>query len=218
MFVLISGMSCQVAAQSVFDSVAATAKVTAHIGKVRKSAPALSSLNVVHRSIEYRVDYADPSFDFSRVKDSTFLTRMSRQVLVTRFADIKHKGSDVYVKVKDTRFPLNNLEILVDQQGNIVRDIPAQEIQRAMQLIDSSSLISIDKAKSICRKSADGGFDVAHARLLVDISASDIRWQLWGAPNTRSNQQAFFEVDAHSGRIIQQKVNQMTLSGSVIQR
>lgn len=202
-------------AQTVFDSVSVAGKVKTYVQSVKQDVPVLEAFRPVVGKVENRVDLSSGSFDFSRAEDASYLKERTKKVLVTRYADIRHTGADVYVQTTSTKFPLTNLEIHADAAGKIVKGLPFQEIQQALELLQKNKLLSLEQVKVIYSQRATAA-SISYANLLIDLPTSTVKWQVRSVPNWQTKRQDLLEIDAASGQVLLQQQQTMNISSATV--
>lgn len=201
--------------QASFDSAAVSGKIKDHILSKKSEIPTELRRNKAKETIEKRIDFQSPDFDFSKTENAEYLQQRTQDVMIIKFEDIKQTGQDIYVQNGTTRYSLTNLEMHADARGKIIKDLPYQEIQSALHLIKSNNLISFPQAESIYKKNARAGKEYSYANLLVDLTSQTIKWQFHGKPNWQTKKQESIDIDAKSGKILSQDLKTTNTSGSL---
>ena len=201
-------------AQVSFDSLYVLSKIKAHMSQLKQELPVVNLLKEVAGKVEDRVDFSAPSFDFKRTEDRAYMKEKAKKVYVRSFADIRHSGCDVYIQNGTSKYPLSNLELHADASGKIVRDLPFQEIQQAMKLIEAGGLLSLQQVQSIYKNSGKSGQTAGYVCLLIDLPTSALIWQVRGVPNWQTRQQELMELDAKTGRMLRQEMKPISVTSS----
>jgi hypothetical protein len=188
--------------QPTFDSNTVASKVMDYLSSRSSIIPPGLKQKNVSPKIEQRLNLSTEGFDFSKAENPEYILQKSQKVMVVKFEDIKHFGRDIYIQNESTKYPLTNMEIHADASGKIVKDLPYQEMQSALKLIQSNNLVSFSQAEDIYKKNAQSGKDFSYANLLIDLPTQTVKWQFRGKPNWQNKTQEFMEINAESGKII----------------
>jgi hypothetical protein len=136
--------------------------------------------------------------------------------MVLKFADIKQAGNDIYVQTAKARYPLSNMEVHADASGKMVKDLPYDEINTAVQLLQSSVLISPKQVVEIFNANHKSVGGYTYMNLLIDLTNNTVKWQVRGTPDGQKQQQELLEIDAVSGKVLLQQTKAMNVASTFI--
>lgn len=188
--------------QATFDSSTVASKVKDYLSSKSSIIPSGLKQKNASPNIERRLNLSAAGFDYSKAENPEYILQKSQKVMVVKFEDIKHFGCDIYIQNGSTKYPLTNMELHADASGKVVKDLPYQEMQSALKLIESNNLVSFSQAEGIYKKNAQSGKDFSYANLLIDLPTQTVKWQFRGKPNMQNRTQESMEINAENGKII----------------
>lgn len=201
--------------QAKFDSSLVIKKMNAVLQEKQQKMPAvLKRKDMV--TIENRVDFNAAGFDFKKAGDAAYLQSKTKKVMVLKFADIKQAGHDIYIQTANARYPLSNMEVHADASGKMLKDLPYDEINAAVLLLQSSALITPKQVVAIFNANHKSVGGYTYMNVLIDLTSNTIKWQVRGAPDLQKQEQEVLEIDAISGQVLVQQIKKMNVASAFI--
>lgn len=201
--------------QAKFDSSLVIKKMNAVLQEKQQKMPAvLKRKDMV--TIENRVDFNAAGFDFKKAGDAAYLQSKTKKVMVLKFADIKQAGNDIYIQTANARYPLSNMEVHADASGKMLKDLPYDEINAAVLLLQSSALITPKQVVAIFNANHKSVGGYTYMNVLIDLTSNTIKWQVRGAPDLQKQEQEVLEIDAISGQVLVQQIKKMNVASAFI--
>jgi hypothetical protein len=201
--------------QTDFDSSSVSGKIKEHLLRKKYEIPVELKKKNSKECIEKRIDLLATDFDFSKTESPEYLQERTQDVMIVKFEDIKIAGMDIYIQNKTTRYSLTNLELHADSRGNIIKDLPFQEIKLALQLTKFNNLIDLQQADRLFKKHAQSGKEYAYVNLLIDLTSQSLKWQFHGKPNWQTKKQESLDIDAKTGKILSQSLKTINTAASL---
>lgn len=215
LYVLLSITVVAGSSQAKFDSSLVIKKMNAVLQEKQKKMPAvLKRKDKV--TIENRLDFSAAGFDFKKAGDAEYLQSKTKKVMVLKFADIKQAGNDIYIQTANARYPLSNMEVHADASGKMVKDLPYDEINAAVLLLQSSALITPKQVVAIFNANHKSVGGYTYMNVLIDLTSNIIKWQVRGAPDLQKQEQEVLEIDAISGQVLVQQIKKMNVASAFI--